>query len=170
MKILVMSDSHGNKDNMLDAISAEAPELILHLGDNIKDCEVINLSYPDIPLRTVKGNCDIGYSGLEMDEFKYGGKRFFMTHGHLYGVKTNIRRIVEAAIYRDVDVLLFGHTHIPYHSAIEGLMAVNPGSIGDNLKSYAILEIENKTISCELKRVLNVHNYLGGKNNGIWRC
>ncbi|MDR2572502.1 MAG: metallophosphoesterase [Oscillospiraceae bacterium] len=153
MKILVMSDSHGDSNNILKTVNIEKPELILHLGDNVKDNDVIKEKFRDIPLRTVKGNCDIGYSGLEMDEFTHSNKRFFMTHGHLFGVKTSIRRIIETAINRDVDVLLFGHTHIPYHSAVEGLVAVNPGSIGDNIKSYAILEINNGAISCQLKRL-----------------
>ena len=33
MKLLVMSDSHGNVANMLQAVQRENPDRILHLGD-----------------------------------------------------------------------------------------------------------------------------------------
>ena len=38
LKILVMSDSHGSRDNMLNIVTLESPEMILHLGDREKDC------------------------------------------------------------------------------------------------------------------------------------
>ena len=33
MKILVLSDSHGNMENMVRAVDLTQPRLILHLGD-----------------------------------------------------------------------------------------------------------------------------------------
>ena len=151
MRILVMSDSHGSKNNMLDAIDLESPDYIVHLGDNDKDCSSIVSMYPHIPLRKVRGNCDRFSAELDMDEFVLESKRFFMTHGHLHGVKTGKSRILEAAINRGVDILLFGHTHIPYYSLLENLTVINPGSIGSGEKSYAVLEIKNGAVSCELK-------------------
>ena len=151
MRILVMSDSHGSKKNMLDAIEIESPDVILHSGDNIRDCYDIEALHPEIMLRTVKGNCDQGYPGLEMDEFILEGKRIFMTHGHIYSVKLGKKRILDAAAARGVDILLFGHTHIPYCVKRDGLIAINPGSIGSGEKYYAVLEIKNGAVSCELK-------------------
>ena len=153
MTILVFSDSHGTKNGMLDAVQLESPSLILHLGDSIRDCTIINTAYPEVPLRSVKGNCDYGSAGLDMDEFVFGGKRFFMTHGHLFGVKTGKVSVINAATYRAADVLLFGHTHIPYYSVLENLTIVNPGSIGSGDRQYAVLEIKNGVILCELKRL-----------------
>ena len=145
-----MSDSHGSKKNMFDALEIESPDVILHLGDNIRDCYDIEAMHPEIMLRSVKGNCDQGYPGLEMDEFTLEGKRIFMTHGHLFSVKIGKKRIDEAATARDVDILLFGHTHIPYYNEKDGLITINPGSIGLD-KSYAVLEIKNGEVECELK-------------------
>ena len=147
MRILVMSDSHGRKKNMLDAIEIESPDVILHLGDNIRDCADIEALHPEIMLRSVRGNCDQGYSGLDMDEFVLEGKRFFMTHGHLFSVKLGKTRIIDSAIARGVDVLLFGHTHIPYQSLKEDMIVINPGSIGE--KSYAVLEVKSGAVECE---------------------
>ena len=150
MKILVLSDSHGSKNNMLDAVSLESPDMILHLGDCEKDCSVLALRYPDIPLRKVRGNCDRLSPELDTDEFKIEDKRFMMTHGHVYNVKIGNDRIIEIAGYRGADVLLYGHTHIPHHSVVEGIEVINPGSIGSG-KSYAVLEVKNGAVSCELK-------------------
>jgi len=149
MRILVMSDSHGSKTNMFDAIRKESPDVVLFLGDNIRDCEDFESKYPKIMLRAVKGNCDQGYRGLEMDEFVLEGKKFFMTHGHLFNVKLGKTKILDAATVRGVDILLFGHTHIPYHSDKDGLFTLNPGSIGSGGKSYAVLEIKNGVVEVE---------------------
>jgi hypothetical protein len=148
-----MSDSHGYKDSMLDVVALESPELILHLGDHDRDCADIGFEYPEIPLRTVRGNCDRSSAGLDMDEFTHGGIRFFMTHGHNYNVKMGKSKIVSAAASRGVDIVLFGHTHIPHYSITDNITIVNPGSIGDSGKSYAVLEIKNGAVSCALKRL-----------------
>jgi len=148
-----MSDSHGNKENMLNAVDLESPGMILHLGDNDRDCTDIEFVYPDIPLRSVRGNCDRGSAGLDMDEFMVDDKRLFMTHGHLFSVKAGKARIIEAAISRNVDILLFGHTHLPHYSIINNLVVVNPGSIGLGSKSYAVIDISDGEIFCELNRI-----------------
>jgi len=135
---------------MLSAIYLESPDLILHLGDNSKDCDAIVDEFPNIMLRSVRGNCDYSFSGLAHDEFMLEGKNFFMTHGHNFSVKTGLTGIIRIAVERNVDVLLFGHTHIPYNATVEGVLVVNPGSIGLG-KTYAILELENGEVSCELK-------------------
>ena len=150
MKVLVISDSHGHKSNIYDAIEIESPDVILHLGDNIKDCYDIEASHPEIMLRMVKGNCDQGYTGLEMDRFTLEGKKIFMTHGHLFNVKIGKKMLLDSAAASDIDILLFGHTHIPYYSIKDELIAINPGSIGSG-KSYAVLEIKDGVVECQLK-------------------
>lgn len=154
MKILVLSDSHGARDAMCRAVSLELPELILHLGDNIRDCKVFQTNYPDIPYRSVRGNCDPGFNGLDRDEFVLEGKRFFMTHGHLYGVKMGKGSIISAAKEREADVLLFGHTHVQYYSIDDGFTVINPGSIGDSKMSYAVVMLDGNDVLCELKQIL----------------
>ena len=39
MKYLVLSDSHGNVDNMVRAVEREKPDGIIHLGDCWRDAE-----------------------------------------------------------------------------------------------------------------------------------
>jgi len=148
-----MSDSHGNKDAVLKAAARESPELILHLGDHDRDCSVIELKHPEIPVRSVRGNCDRFSYGLDTDEFTLGGKRFFMTHGNLYRVKSGISSLLDNARAKGVDVLMFGHTHDPFYSVIGNISVINPGSIGMGGKTYAILELENGNITCEFIKV-----------------
>ena len=42
MKILVLSDSHGNLSNMVRAVDQSAPRMILHLGDCWRDGEKLH--------------------------------------------------------------------------------------------------------------------------------
>jgi len=153
VKILVMSDSHGNRNAMLTAVAKESPEMILHLGDNERDCTVVTNEFPEIPLRLVRGNCDLFSSAPDIDEFMLNGKLFLMTHGHLHGVKTGFSSIVDSAARRDADILLFGHTHIPYYSIREDISIVNPGSVGLGGKTYAVLELKNGVFECNIKTV-----------------
>jgi len=139
---------------MRKAVALESPELILHLGDNDRDCKVFQTEYPEIPYRSVRGNCDPMSAGLDIDEFVLDGKRFFMAHGHLYGVKMGKGRIIMAAKERSADVLLFGHTHVQYYSTDEGFVMLNPGSIGDSKMSYATIELSGDEVLCELKQAL----------------
>ena len=37
MKVLVLSDSHGNIFNMIQAVEREAPRMVFHLGDCWRD-------------------------------------------------------------------------------------------------------------------------------------
>jgi len=153
LKILVLSDSHGNKNYVSKAVGQESPGLILHLGDHDKDCETAASEYPDIPFRTVRGNCDRSSTGPDTDEFTLSGKRFFMAHGHLYRVKLGFTNILNAAVCRGADILLFGHTHSPYYMDTEKLTVINPGSLGMGGKTYAVLEIKNGDVSCVIKSV-----------------
>jgi len=153
MRILVMSDSHGNTGAMLKAVVRESPDMILHLGDHDKDCAVIEEDHPEIPLRSVRGNCDRSSTGLDRDQFTLCGKLFFMTHGNLYRVKTGFSSVIEAAARRGADVLLFGHTHIPHYSVQDKTTIVNPGSIGTGGKTYAVLDLRDGTVKCEIINV-----------------
>jgi len=153
MRILVISDSHGNKGAIRNVTAREAPDLILHLGDYERDCAAIESDFPQIPFRSVRGNCDRSSPGLDIDEFTLSGKRFFMTHGNLYGVKTGYTSIIQSAAGRGADILLFGHTHDAYYTVMRGIAIVNPGSIGMGRKTYAVLELKNGGIKCEMLNV-----------------
>ena len=53
MKYLVLSDSHGNVDNMVRAVELTKPDGIIHLGDGWRDAEELHTLYPRLPLEQV---------------------------------------------------------------------------------------------------------------------
>jgi putative phosphoesterase len=158
MNILVFSDSHGRGSNMVEVFARQIkkPDAIVFLGDGLRDlayCE-----FGDVPIFAVTGNCDTYTfygSGNADDEIvmSLGGKRVMMTHGDRYAVKLGVARIIKAAVEKDADVVLFGHTHKPveiYLPAGESeyginlkkpLYLLNPGSIGAYERSFGAVEI-----------------------------
>jgi len=143
MKIVVFSDAHGNKkaiERILD-FNPDATYLI-SLGDS----EFRHKYLLDLNIIAVKGNYPldggIGYESI----LEIEGKKIFMTHGHKYGVRRDIRELVTKADETGVDIVLFGHTHIPYINKLNGVYYMNPGSIisprSKHVPSYLILNIE----------------------------
>ena len=118
MNVLILSDSHGRTSKILQAIEAQPspPDAIVFLGDGLRDMAYCDLD--GIPLYAICGNCDFysiygevrGENEIIAD---VGGKRVMMTHGNDYGVKSGLGTIVAAASRKDVDIVLFGHTHEP---------------------------------------------------------
>ena len=151
MKILVFSDSHGVLNEMCAAIDAEEPDYVIHLGDHIRDAEALMRFYPQLPVRYVRGNCDLtDYTALEMAVVMYGNVRIMMCHGHRYGVKNSLLRLTMAAKEQAADVVLFGHTHCPYCEEYDNLWLVNPGAAGHGC--YGIVEVIGQKISCQIKQ------------------
>lgn len=144
MKILVLSDSHGNIDNMVRAVEKEQPRMIFHLGDCWADAEKLRRRFPDIPMEQVPGNCD--YRSFEQAErlVFVEDKRIFLCHGHTLGVKQSLLRAGCKAEEEKLDLLLFGHTHQPLVDMRGRTLFINPGSIGDYFHPfYAVVTIEN---------------------------
>ena len=152
MKILVLSDSHGAEENMLRAVETVSPNLIIHLGDCVRDTECLERSYPAIPLWRVCGNCDfcspVPDSGLE----EFDGVRIFFAHGHRHNVKLTLDSFCNSVCFSGAQLGLYGHTHYARWNQIAGVEILNPGSIGDRLRpSYAIVETTgNGAFSCRI--------------------
>ena len=89
MKILVLSDSHGNVDNMARAVELTRPRHILHLGDCLRDAQALHERFPDIPMDTVPGNCDWGSFDAPERLLGFDGVRVLMMHGHTRNVKSS---------------------------------------------------------------------------------
>ena len=113
MKILVLSDSHGNIDNMVRAVERETPRMIFHLGDCWRDGKRLHDRFPDIPFEQVPGNCDFRSQEAAERLVFVEDKRVLLCHGHTYGVKQSLMAAGYAAEEQNLDVFLFGHTHRP---------------------------------------------------------
>ena len=143
MKILVLSDSHGNVDHMDKAVLDTSPAMIFHLGDCWHDAEILHDHFPEIPLVQVPGNCD--YRPEEPNEILLDmeGKRILLCHGHTYGVKSSLLCAGYAAEEKGLDLFLFGHTHRPLVDKRGKTLFLNPGSIGDAAHPfYAVVTID----------------------------
>lgn len=155
MKVLVFSDSHGHTDRMTGIINrTDEIGLIIHLGDVVKDAEEIQYMFKDIKVEYVAGNND-WFSGVPGEKtIHINGKKVLITHGNSYGVKNGYERIIERGQELGVDIVLFGHTHIPYENHHNNIMLINPGSISlpaaGKQPSYCILEVSEQKIRSKI--------------------
>ena len=150
MKIAVFSDSHGNTESMLHAVRVWQPDLILHLGDHALDAEELRAEC-GIQTRYVKGNCDLASAARDSDIFEYDGVKIMMCHGHRHRVKMTLDSLLNAAWFSHADIVLYGHTHIAHLEDMDGLLVINPGSIGTGRRpSWAKLEINDGVPQAEI--------------------
>ena len=139
------------------------PEHIIHLGDLYEDGEVIAEEYPHIRVHQVPGNCDSFYAdtkGPGILCYCIGGVKFYMTHGHLHGVKSGLDRLLFAARSEFAQMVLYGHTHQKdFHTETDGLYVLNPGSCRGYGGSAGLIEVKDSTIvSC---RLLEQNDFIG---------
>ena len=131
MRILVVSDVHGRAGRLYEAIERQpTANVVLFLGDGLRQAEDAAHRYPDRTFYMVPGNCDFGAQAIPVRQETLGGKKFYFTHGHLHEVKYTLYRIEMAAREAGADIVLFGHTHVPYEEYCDGLYLFNPGSLG----------------------------------------
>ena len=153
MRIGVVSDTHMPRfGRRLPAalhagLRAEGVELILHLGD-FTSLEIVPLFEEIAPFIGVAGNND----GDEIRE-RFGRRRVLSLAGVTVGMihgdgerGTTLRRALQAFAAERPDVIVFGHSHIPYLERHGTTLVLNPGSPTDKrrqpLYTYGILELE----------------------------
>lgn len=86
----------------------------------------------------------------DVDVFEVEGVRFLVTHG--WGDPITLpERIYEAYKDRNVDVMVFGHSHSPCNMRKDGVLLFNPGSPTDRFytkrRSFGLLEIKEGSVS-----------------------
>lgn len=156
MKILLISDSHGNNDRMTQILNREKPvDMVVHCGD-IEGGEYLLEKTAGCPLQVVRGNNDFFTELPQELEFDVGGKHVFLTHGHYYYVSMGTEKIIEEAKSRAADIVVFGHTHRPCVAYAENLIAVNPGSCAYPRQegrrcSYGILDLQGEKVNVEIR-------------------
>jgi len=142
MKIAVFSDSHGSIAPMARALRQNDVDLVVHLGDHDADAELLHRQFPDIPLYSVRGNCDSGSDTPETLLVPLGPVRALLTHGHRHAVNRGLDTLAYAAEEAGAQLALFGHTHRAFWGELGGVRLLNPGSAGRGARpSWALLEI-----------------------------
>ncbi len=149
MKIMIFSDSHKHFGAMTAAMEKEAPvDWIVHAGDVHCDVEDLEIMYPRIPIAYVKGNNDYFVRDVPEDRFfTLGGVKIFLTHGHNYGVKYSLAKLLQKANEVGADIAVFGHTHVAHCEKIGNVTLFNPGAA---MRSYGVLEIKDGKFSLEI--------------------
>ncbi|MDD6021586.1 MAG: YfcE family phosphodiesterase [Acutalibacteraceae bacterium] len=152
MRILVMSDSHGDRFSASLAIEQQ-PEAkyVFHLGDGADDIEDLIPFYPDRTFVRVRGNCDFSSQLSASETVSVGGKKIYLTHGYAERVKYGLSLLVCAAREHDAEIAVFGHTHTPQTDYCDGLYLFNPGSLRDG--NYGVIDITAKGIICVENKV-----------------
>lgn len=143
MKYLIISDSHGSKEELFQVLNRhnDDVDLIIHCGDS-------ELPYDDFlrfkKLLIVGGNCDFDEKYQNEITYEQAGITVFATHGHLHNVKTSAVNLSYRAEELGAQLVCFGHTHIAVTFMENGVIYLNPGSFrlprGRIERSYVIVE------------------------------
>ena len=147
MKILVVSDTHGHTKNLERVLEKVGDiDLFIHCGD-LEGGEDYIRALVDVPCYMVAGNND-WFSDLQREmEISVDDYRIWITHGNNYGESMGPERLLEEAAARNVDVVMYGHTHRPLIEYQDNIVIVNPGSLSyprqnGRKPSYLIMEID----------------------------
>ena len=153
MRIAVFTDSHGDVEPMARLIEREKPELVLHLGDYVRDAQELCRRFPGMDIRYVRGNCDYGSNAEEVLTPVAEGLRIFMTHGHRYNVKYTLQSLANAAHFAGARLALFGHTHQSEFKELGDVTLFNPGAAGIASHRWGLVTVEGETFQCQIQEL-----------------
>ncbi len=149
MRILIVSDTHGKLENLKKAIRNSSPfDMLIHCGD-VEGQEDRIRQLAGCPTKIVSGNNDFFCDLNREEEFRLGRYRVFLTHGHYYYVSMDPAHLIEEAVSREADIVMYGHTHRPSIERSHGVIAVNPGSLAyprqdGRRPSYILMELDRE--------------------------
>lgn len=155
MKIGLVSDTHmprfGHElpEALRDGLLGHGVGLILHMGD-LTEPLALALLESIAPVIAVAGNNDGPALHARLGTrrvVEIEGVRIGMIHGHEpAGRQRTAEKAIAAFADEDVDVICFGHSHVPCVERVGALWVVNPGSPTDKRRqpryTYGILTIE----------------------------
>lgn len=167
LRIAVVADTHvPDRVNrvhpkLLDGLQAARVDYIFHCGD-LSHRKVLSELNQAAPVFAVRGNRDLMLRNeLPVTRFfNVNGVRILLTHGHLnpavywkdkianflhgYELARYVSRL--SRIDPAVKIYIYGHTHHPENTWVEGKLFFNPGgsSVGiapDYLLSYGLIQV-----------------------------
>lgn len=135
MRIVAISDTHAPRrwKSCPPAVAGHlrSADVILHAGD-VCTAGVLDELAAYAPVHVVLGNNDgpdvAAWGAPERLELELGGLRVGMIHdsGAAKGRLARLRRA-----FPEADLVVFGHSHIPWNEAEDGFRVFNPGSPTD---------------------------------------
>lgn len=147
MKIVIISDTHGDNDAIKNVYLREYDaDCFLHAGDSEAPAEDI------APFSGVKGNCDIS-------SYQYPNSRLIKTP---YGLlKIQHYPLFDDSCYKslkeeNVKIFIHGHTHKKEDREVDGVKILCPGSLSfsrdDIVGSYLVLKLSENKIETIFKK------------------
>lgn len=129
----------------LDALAGV--DAILHAGD-VCVRSVLDTLARIAPVHAVRGNRDLFVRLPRTLRLEFEGVRVGLTHGHgglagyvreklryyTVGFTTGHYLAQVRAVFTDVDVIVFGHSHRPVNRTFDGVLLFNPGSLGPDYR------------------------------------
>ncbi len=143
MRVLVVSDSHGDREILVELVERykDKVDQLFHCGDS--ELEATDSVWDS--MMTVRGNMDFTDEYALTQVADVQNERIFMAHGHRLDVNYNMQELVYAAKEVNAAYAFYGHTHIAKVEIIDNIVVVNPGSISEPrghypVPTYAIVE------------------------------
>ena len=141
LRLVIVADTHSQPHpNSSQLIAAHKPEAILHAGD-IGDLKVLEDLAAIAPVLTVRGNID-GHgahlpdqllidvqAGQGANEADAALARILLLHIGVNGPKLRADA-ARAAMQKGAQMVVCGHSHVPFIGVDKGITIFNPGSIG----------------------------------------
>lgn len=148
MKILVVSDNHGDRDILaeIEAQFQTSVDLMVHAGDS--EMTVDDPLFQ--PMKSVVGNNDFGQAFPAQQIFDISPTdRLLVTHGHRQNVNFTMTNLALLAQSQQASIVCYGHTHQLAVTYVDHVLYVNPGSItlprGEYARlggTFAIIEVQ----------------------------
>lgn len=127
MRYLVVSDSHGDREILVDLAETYQGKVdkFFHCGDSeLSDTDELWKVFS-----VVKGNCDYESDFPESVTEQTVLDTVYMVHGHLLNVGFTLDKLFLQGKKVQANILLFGHTHQVGCEMNQNIMYLNSGSI-----------------------------------------
>jgi putative phosphoesterase len=157
VKWAILADTHIGAGRALSREvwrQLERVDGILHAGD-FTSAEFYRDLKALAPLSAVAGNCDL--FDFELAHLPHslivtcGHLRVGITHG--YGLRTPLAQAQSAFAGEELDLVVFGHSHMPYNEKVGAVQYFNPGSPtqgrGNSRRSMGFLSVEKESFTVE---------------------
>ena len=122
MKVLIVSDTHRQDENLEETVLREAPfDYLIHCGD-VEGREIFIEALAECPCTIVAGNNDFFTDLPYEEEVTLEGHKILVTHGHHYFVSRDYDKLVENVNYFRDKMTAAGFDIKPTQSAICAVM------------------------------------------------
>ena len=147
MRILVLSDSHGDYFSLKKAIEAQSTaEVVVFLGDGYTDFERCRPLLDGKKVYCVKGNNDFHCDYPKNAIIEENGVRIYLTHGHYEYVKSTLGGLVSVSRRNNCKLVLYGHTHNQQEDNVDGVKFFCPGALMSD--EYGVVDIVENGFIC----------------------